>query len=76
MGAWHYFAASHGKSLCDDIHVGGTVKRLADQAVQATLDDHILIASHCINGWLSHSLYIHFCLICEVAENEVKFDNC
>jgi hypothetical protein len=38
---WHFFATSHGKSVCDEI--GGTVKRLAARSsLQHTTDNHIL----------------------------------
>ena len=38
---WHFFATSHGKSVCDGI--GGTIKRLASRkSLQATTDGHIL----------------------------------
>ena len=32
MAAWNYFEAGHGKGPCDG--VGGTVKRLADDAIK------------------------------------------
>ena len=38
---WHFFATSHGKSVCDGI--GGTVKQLAARAsLQHATQDHIL----------------------------------
>ena len=38
---WHFFATSHGKSVCDGI--GGTIKRLASRkSLQAATADHIL----------------------------------
>ena len=41
---WHFFAASHGKSLSDDI--GGTEKRLIARAsLLAAADGHILTSS-------------------------------
>ena len=38
---WHFFATSHGKSVCDGI--GGTIKRLASRkSLQAATTGHIL----------------------------------
>lgn len=56
---WHFFATSHGKSICDGI--GGTVKRLATRAsLQRTSANHILTPLELYQWAAAHITGIQF----------------
>ena len=65
---WHFFATSHGKSVCDGI--GGTIKRLASRkSLQAATTGHILTPNDMF-AWATENVSVIKCFF--VSSEEVQ----
>jgi len=70
---WHFFATSHGKSVCDGI--GGTVKRLATRAsLQQISTSHILTPEQLFSWAQSNisGIHVFFVPVSDVELNRAK----